>query len=112
MQDANLRVSVGDSTTDNVITIGKVNTNTWYQATFTFEGINIRGYMNGQFKVISSNTSNANTDTSGTMYVGSTNGFRPNTFQGKIAVVEIHNKRLTDYEVQRSYNKYRKRFGI
>lgn len=112
IQDSSLKVSVGDSTTDNVVTIGTVNSNTWYQAAFTFEGINIRGYMNGEFKVVSSNTSNANTDSSGTLYLGSTNGFRPNTFQGKIAMAQVYNKRLSNNEIIREFDNYRRRFGV
>jgi hypothetical protein len=68
--------------------------------------------MNGQFTSVSSNTSNANTDTSGTMYIGSTNGYKPNTFQGKIALVEVYNRRLSNNEIQNVFNNYRRRFGV
>lgn len=112
IEAANLIVYIGDSTTDNVIRLGTVNTNTWYQAAFTYEGINLRGYLNGQYVTMSSNTSNANTDTAGNLYIGSTNGFRPNTFQGKIAVAEIYDKRMSDAEIARTFENYRKRFGI
>lgn len=112
IQDSNLKVSVGDSTTDNVITIGTVNTNTWYQAAFTYEGINLRGYMNGEFRVVSSNTSNANTDTGDTLFIGSTNGYKPNTFHGKIAMTQIYDRRLSNNEIINEFNNYRKRFSI
>jgi hypothetical protein len=112
IQDSSLKVSVGDSTTSNIITIGTVNSNAWYQAAFTFEGINIRGYMNGEFKVVSTGVSNANTDSSGDLYLGTTNGFKPNTFQGKIAMAQIYNKRLSNTEILREFNAYRRRFGI
>lgn len=112
IQDSNLKVSVGNSLTDNVITIGTVNTNTWYQAAFTFEGINLRGYMNGEFKVISSNISNANTDTGDTLFIGSTNGYKPNTFHGKIAMTQIYDRRLSNNEIINEFNNYRKRFSI
>lgn len=112
IQDNNLKVTVGDSSINNVITIGPVSVNTWYQAAFTFEGINIRGYMNGQFKVVSTGTSGANTDTSGTLYLGTTNGYKPNTFEGKIAMTQVYNKVMSNNDIIREFNNYRRRFGV
>jgi hypothetical protein len=111
-QNNHIEVSVWPWTTNNILSYANtVNANTWHCAAFTYDGSHVRGYLNGAFVDITSGTSNGITDTVNAFYIGC-RGDSANTMNGRIAIVQVYNRALTNNEIITSFNRYRGRFGI
>ena len=92
-----------------------INANTWTMGAFTYDGTTIRGYLNGNVANISINNANSATDTDGSLYVGgryAASAAVANVMSGKIGIVQIYNRVLSNSEIQHSFSLYRQRFGI
>jgi hypothetical protein len=111
-QNNHLEVIVWPITTNNILSYSNtVNANTWHCAAFTYDGSHVRGYLNGAFVDITPGISNSATDTANSLYIGSRSD-SANTMNGRIAIVQVYNRALTNNEITRSFNRYRGRFGI
>ena len=111
-QNNHLEVIVWPITTNNILSYSNtVNANTWHCAAFTYDGSHVRGYLNGAFVSITPGISNSATDTANSLYIGSRSD-SANTMNGRIAIVQVYNRALTNNEIITSFNRYRGRFGI
>jgi hypothetical protein len=111
-QNNHLQVIVWPFTTNNILSYSNtVNANTWHCAAFTYDGSRVRGYLNGAFINVTPGVSNSATDTANSLYIGSRSD-SANTMNGRIAIVQVYNRALTNNEIITSFNRYRGRFGI
>ena len=112
----NLEVIVRPTTSANKIVVANnINSNTWVMGAFTYDGTTIRGYLNGNVTNISVGTANSATDTNGQLYIGgryAATANVANVMTGKIAMVQIYNRVLSNSEISNSFSRYRGRFGI
>ncbi len=84
--------------------------NNWYHIVGTYDGSNLRIYINGVVAVTTANTATPNS---------STGGFRlmrrwdsPDYWGGRLALYRFYNRGLTAAEVSQNFNGSRARFGI
>jgi len=90
--------------------IGPVNSGQYYHVVFTWDGINVKGYLNGELGFT--------TAISG--LTGIRNGVTPrrigrrsgNPLIGEMPVVKLYNQALTSTEVTKNFNAIRSRFGL
>jgi hypothetical protein len=112
----NLEVVVRPLTTNNKIVLANnITSDTWTMGAFTYDGTTIRGYVNGVLTNTSVGFANSATDTDGSLRIGnrySTNPNEANTMAGKIAIVHMYNRVLSNTEISRNFAKYRDRFGL
>ena len=98
-----IRMWTGSS--DTVVATLPTAVNTWYNYTYTRTGTTYRFYINGVLN---------NTNTAGVF------NFRSNTlspgpsgfFNGRIPIVHMYNRGLSDAEVLQNYSALRSRFGL
>lgn len=86
-----------------------VNTGAWFHGIATYDGSNVRIYINGNLE-----STNARTGiiTSGAKNIGSNSGGSSEYFNGTIATVKVYNRALSAAEVQQNFNAQRTRYGI
>jgi hypothetical protein len=112
----NLEVIVRPTTATNKLLIANtINSNTWVMGAFTYDGSTIRGYLNGNVTNISVGTANSATDSNGSFYIGgrySATSATANVMAGKIGLVQVYNRVLSNSEIINSFSRYRGRFGV
>ena len=84
------------------------NTTDWYNATVSYDGTTIRGYINGQLdveKTVALNTSSSTVD-----FGARKNRNAAEYFKGNISQVQIYNRALTPQEIQQNYNALKGRY--
>ena len=90
--------------------IGPVSSNIWYHIVFTWDGSNVKGYLNNELQfttAISGLTSIRNGATPRRI------GRRSNQpFFGDIPVVRLYSKSLTQKEVTQNYLSFKNRFDL
>ena len=84
--------------------------NTWYNVVGTYDGSNMRIYVNGVLKNTQAQTGTLATNAV-TAKIGTFQGTNYN-LTGRITNVSIYNRTLTAVEVQQNFNAYRGRYGI
>jgi hypothetical protein len=84
--------------------------NTWYNVVGTYDGSNMRIYVNGSLKNTKAQTGTLATN-SITAKIGTYQGTNYN-LTGRIANVSIYNRVLTATEVSHNYNSIKSRFGL
>lgn len=86
-----------------------VNTGAWFHGVATYDGSNVRIYINGNLE-----STNARTGiiTSGAKNIGSNSGGSSEYFNGTIGTVRVYDRALSDAEVQQNFNSQRTRYGI
>ena len=86
-----------------------VNTGAWFHGVATYDGSNVRIYINGNLE-----STNARTGiiTSGAKNIGSNSGGSSEYFNGTIATVRVYNRALSAAEVQQNFNAHRGRYGL
>jgi len=100
----------GNGGTNTGSQIGPVSSGTWYHGVFTWDGSNVRGYLNGSLEftyAVSGAT-------------GILNGTTPRRFgrrssqplDGELPVFRIYNKALSADEISKNFNVYKERFNI
>jgi hypothetical protein len=107
-----IRIRIGDNNADNVVdSISTISVNTWYNIVGTYDGNDMKIYING----ILDNQKNR----VGSIPTGSDNvyvGFNPVgealRYNGRIATTQIYNRALSQAEVLQNYNAYKSRFGL
>lgn len=104
--------SVGTPALNHPLNDTSVVANTWYHIVGTFDGSNVRGYVNGvQDSSVGSLYGNI-VDTSINYSVGKLGTYPALYHNGSIAVNKIYNRALTAAEIQQNFNALRGRFGI
>lgn len=109
-----LRMTLRPSATQINLVQGAIAVSNWYMATMTFNGTTARLYLNG--------SQTGSTSSGGPVTLNSTqvltvarrdpNTGVPSYFNGKIALVSMYNRALSDEEILRNFNATRGRFGI
>jgi uncharacterized delta-60 repeat protein len=84
-------------------------TNTWHHIVGSYDGSNLRIYVNGILYNTTPQTGNILTSTTN-LYVGMS--FASEEFPGYIPIARIYNRGLTTQEVLQNFNAQRQRFGI
>lgn len=96
----------------DISTINYITINTWYQLVATFISGNRRLYLNG--KLIASDTQAGTINTnSGGASIGAYGGYsggRGYYYSGRIAIVNVYNRNLSETEVLQNYNALKGRF--
>ena len=91
-----------------------ISINQWHQLVGTFVSGNRRLYLNG--RLIASDTQSGTISTnSGGMSIGAYGGYsggRGYYYNGKIAIVNVYNRNLTETEILQNYNALKGRFNI
>lgn len=98
---SNVFIYVYGSSVTTLESLGGFTQGEWSHIAFTFDGSNVKGYVNGTLKQTTARTDNANTSTDGEIYLGS-NG-TTNFFTGKIAVARYYKTALTDSEIAQNF---------
>ena len=98
---ANVYIYIYGSSNTTLESLGGFTQGEWTHVAFTFDGSNVKGYVNGTLKQTTARTDNANTSTDGEIYLGS-NG-TTNFFTGKIAVARYYKTPLTASEVAQNF---------
>lgn len=80
----------------------------WWHLIGTYDGTDIRTYVNGEFK-LSSASGGDSTNTSTAPQIG---GWNNGYFNGKIGIVRIYNRALAASEVTQNFQALRGRYGI
>jgi hypothetical protein len=86
-----------------------VNTGAWFHGVATYDGSNVRVYING---VKESTNARTGTITPGSLYVGSNSGGSSEFFVGQLGFVKMYNTVLTDAQVLQNFNAVRGRYGL
>jgi hypothetical protein len=87
---------------------------TWYYILGTFDGLNTRIYLNGQYKNISTNSTSPTIKTVASQPIALASfgsSFQLNT-NCSISLAQIYNRALSAQEVQQNYNALKSRFGL
>jgi hypothetical protein len=101
------RTSVRSTTTPSI--------NTIYYLIGTYDGLNIKIYVNGVLENTVSKTGNISIGPGGGLFLGNTNGgANPYSFylNGNIYSTQIYNRALSADEVSQNYNALKTRFGL
>ncbi len=101
--------SVGIADTSTIMVVG-----TWYHVLGTFDGLNVRIYLNGQYRGISTNSTSSTIKTVASQPIalasfGSTFQYNTNCH---ISLAQIYNRALTSSEVLQNYNAQKSRFNL
>jgi len=120
-------VWINDSSNPSVNSTGisTVTVNNWYNATFTFgtsptlpSSGELKLYVNGTTDGITTSSVTTNDDS---IFYNNTNMFvaigrdadaNNSYFNGRIAIVQAYNRKLSDAEVLQNYNAHKSRFGL
>ena len=112
-----IKIRVQTASDDESVPIPNVTPTTeWTNITGTYDGSDIKGYINGELKLNHTMPIGGDLVTGSTgrrMFLGArTNDSISRYFNGIISTTNIYNKALTADEVQQNYNALRGRFGI
>ena len=91
--------------------------NTWYNATATYDQVNLNLYVNGILVTTTPNTISLPNNTGRTWTIGSaaferSGGVNQSQYNGNIASTQIYNRALTSQEVLQNYNATKTRFNL
>ncbi len=103
------RISAGGADV-NVVDTSAHLLNTWYNVVGTYDGSNMRIYVNAILKNTRAQTGTLGTNTI-TAKIGTYQGTNYN-LNGRISQVQIYNRALTEQEILQNFNATRFRYGI
>jgi hypothetical protein len=84
--------------------------NTVYDLTMTYDGIWLKGYVNGSLDI---NIAYAGqVMSSSNIVVGYTTGGEDSPLGGDVYLVKVYNKTLLDTDINQNFNAHRSRYGI
>ena len=86
-------------------------TNTWAQVTGTYDGANLKLYINGGLQVSTATTATATWANDGGIFLMK-RWDNPDYFGGSLAIVRIYSRALSVGEINRNFNAQRARFSI
>ena len=112
-----IKIRVQTASDDESVPIPNVTPTTeWTNITGTYDGSDIKGYINGELKLNHTMPIGGDLVTGSTgrrMFLGArTNDSISRYFNGIISTTNIHNRELTASEIQQNYNATRSRYGI
>jgi len=112
-----ITIRVRTASDDESVPIPNVTPTTeWTNITGTYDGSDIKGYINGELKLNHTMPIGGDLVTGSTgrrMFLGArTNDSISRYFNGIISTTNIHNRELTASEIQQNYNATRSRYGI
>jgi len=112
-----ITIRVRTASDDESVPIPNVTPTTeWTNITGTYDGSDIKGYINGELKLNHTMPIGGDLVTGSTgrrMFLGArTNDSISRYFNGIISTTNIHNRALTASEIQQNFNALRGRFGI
>jgi len=89
---------------------GTIKTNEWSYLLATYDGVNFKTYLNGEYVTQTSQTGNISSGS--TYYIGTYAGLTDNNhnFPGKITCATIYNRALSQEEILQNYNAHVARF--
>jgi hypothetical protein len=93
--------------------LANINSNTYYQATATYDGSVAKTYINGSLVGTQTNSQTV-VNTSGSFEIGyRDDGVNQNyNSSGSIYAVQVYNRAISVTEVQQNYNALKSRFGL
>ena len=103
------RITAGGSDV-NVADTSTHALNTWYNVVGTYDGSNMKIYVNGVLKNTAAQTGTLATNTE-TAKIGTWQGTNYN-LTGRVSNVSIYNRALTAAEIKQNYNALKGRFGL
>ena len=93
---------------NQTFTLTSATSTSWKHITFTYDGTNVRGYLNGVLgATFSGITFPTNTDTSA-LQLGRADNFG----NGAVGNLTMYNRALSQTEITQNFNAYRSRYGI
>ena len=100
---------LGDSNTYNYSSGLDTANQTWSMATLTLTSTNVKWYINGilQHTRVNGHTSS----TFSNLYIGSDGGQAGRYYNGRIAMVQLYNRALTNTEILQNFNAMKGRYG-
>jgi hypothetical protein len=87
-----------------------LSTNIWYNILATYDGNDIKFYINGNFDVSTSKNGTVSPNP-GSLILGKVS-YNSSPFQGSISITQIYNRALSATEVLQNYNAQKGRFGL
>ena len=85
--------------------------NVWFNYTGTYDGSNVRVYLNGVLQITRAET-RTKISTTANLYLGAINTSTLYPFNGNIPSAQIYNRALTAQEIQQNYNALKSRFNL
>lgn len=97
----------------NTVVDSSVSTpiNNWYHICSTYNGTQLKIYVNGVLKGTTNSTLGIGTPSSYDLYIGRMGFGAVYEYQGYIDVSKVYNRALSDNEVLQNYNALKSRFG-
>ena len=103
------RLRIGTNTAANVVdSVTTLSTGVWAHIVGTYDGTNMKLYINGSLDITKSRVGTIPTSTN-SLRIAEAN-INNNEYEGNIASVKIYNKALTSAEVTQNYNATKERF--
>lgn len=108
-----IRIDFGSRGNGNLVSTSNLSPNIWYHVVCVREvGVNNRIYINGSLDNTSNISDLSVTSSTSSMRVGfSSSNYIQQYFPGKISVVRMYSKALTDAEVSKNYLAHESRFA-
>lgn len=108
-----IRIDFGSRGNGNLVSTSNLSPNIWYHVVCVREvGVNNRIYINGSLDNTSNISNLSVISSTSTMRVGfSSSNYIQQYFPGKISVVRMYSKALTDAEVSKNYLAHKSRFA-
>lgn len=110
-----LRFFMRSDNTYNYVTFLTPEYDTWYHTTGTFDGTNLKLYINGNLVQTTEMIKGSDVPDIGNWRIGGDIAFGGNTGlygEGEIPIARFYNKALTDTEVKQNFESTRSRYGI
>jgi len=84
--------------------------NNWYHAIGTYDGSNVKLYVNGVLQLTTASTTTPTRSNSGIYLMRRWDS--PDMFGGHLSTVRIYNRALSAQEIKQNYNATKKRYGL
>ena len=94
----------------NESSIYPLSANNWYHISGTYDGANLRLYVNGVNQVTTANTGTPTANTGGIRLMRRWDG--DEYWGGHLSTVKIYNRALSQQEILQNYNATKKRYGL
>ena len=105
-----IRFTIWNSTNANVFSTYSLPLNTWYHIVATYDGTQLKLYINGILNNSSNSTLQIGYPTSYDLYIGRMGYGSAYVIKGKIPLSRIYNRALSAQEVQQNYNATKTRY--
>jgi len=107
-----MRFTIWNSTNANVISTYSLPLNSWYHIIATYDGSQLKLYINGIINKLTNSTLQIGYPTSYDLYIGRMGHSSSYIIKGKISLSKIYNRSLSAQEVLQNYNSTTSRFGL